>query len=129
MVMKAAVAIVYGRSKRGRRVSTLSCRETKMEIPGDMNNRTSSCSRVHGKGTTGIAMKAVLPLLALCVICLGLSAPPACAGTFSATAIWGPTEPFCGEFGGFPEGGAGGSGFASVSLGPTGCAYEDQLSL
>jgi hypothetical protein len=56
---------------------------------------------------------------ALCIIGLVLSAPLARAGTFSATASAGPTDPECA----YNIDSFGGSGFESASTGPISCAY------
>jgi len=79
----------------------------------------SNCSRLQGKGATGMAMRALLGSSALCVICLVLSAPMARAQSFSATAGAGPVGIEC-----FNAYAVGGSGFTSASTGPVSCADE-----
>ena len=74
-----------------------------------------------GTDRKGIAMKALLGLAALCVVCLLLGASLARAGSFSATATAGP--PTTGTQCGFGDTSAGGSGFTSASIGPISCVY------
>ena len=66
-------------------------------------------------------MKAFLGLSVLCVTCLLLGASGARAGTVSATAAAGP--PTTGTECGFGSTSAGGSGFASASIGPIPCGF------
>ncbi len=85
-----------------------------------MKARISKSSLVQGKGAIEVTMKALLGFSALCVICLGLSAPLARATSFSATAFAGPSQrgaTSCGVT--LP---AGGQGFASATQGPVSCS-------
>jgi hypothetical protein len=83
----------------------------------------SSRSRVNGKHSIGTGLKASLGLSVLCVLCLVLSAPPAHASSFSATALAGPVDSstVTGCVSQLTQVGDGGPGFSSASVGPINC--------
>ncbi len=77
--------------------------------------------RGQGRGRLRIATRALRSAWFLCVMSSVLNAASARAGSFSATASAGPSDPQCA----FATTASGGSGFASASTGPVSCAYLD----